>query len=76
MITAKDLISKKNTISESKLATVTQISSGRPLITFDGEAQQSQMQYPYTAGQTFAVGDRVFMQAVGKKYIIAYKIIQ
>jgi hypothetical protein len=76
MIEAKDLIpSSIGDKKANRLATVTALSGGRPLVTIDGETNQRTKLYPYASGLTFAVGDRVFLQAVGNSYVIAYKIV-
>lgn len=69
-----EIASGKPKKSGNQLATVTRVVSSRPYIKFDGESVESPVLYPYATGLTFATGNRVFMQEINGKYIIAYKI--
>lgn len=58
------------------IATVTSLSSGAPLVKFDGETYESQKLYKRLASySTPAVNDRVLMMPISGSYVILGKIV-
>jgi len=59
-----------------RLATVTSISSGQPMVTFDGETAESSKRYKRLSSYSSpTVGDRVMLAEIAGTYVILGKVV-
>lgn len=65
---------QKNT-STYRMAKVTAVTGGRPVIRFNGETADSSKAYKYLSSYAPTVGDYVLLAATGRTYVILGKVV-
>ncbi len=58
-----------------RMAIITAIQDGRPIIRFSGETKPSQKPYKRLAAYNPVVGDRVILAKLGGSYVILGKVV-
>jgi len=58
-----------------RMAQVTAVTNGRPIIKMNGETTNSSKQYKYLASYTPAVGDYVMVAVIARSYVILGKVV-
>ena len=58
-----------------RMAVVSSVSSGRPMIRFFGENEASRKKYKYLQSYTPTAGDKVLLARVGNSYVILGKVV-
>lgn len=61
--------------SQCRMAQVTAILDGRPIIRFNGETEDSSKQYKYLGSYTPIVGDYVVLVMISRTYVILGKVV-
>lgn len=61
--------------SQCRMAQVTAISDGRPIIRFNGETADSSKKYKHLDSYTPTVGDYVVLVMISRTYVILGKVV-